>query len=189
MLPLIVRWRFGPLTRTTDDGRCVKRINPVSLAVVIASHQLTMKRARIMPTNARCNDAPPDGLLEGIAMYNRGEYYECHEILEDIWRAEPDDVRYLYQGILQIGVAFHHLGNGNWRGARGLLTGGIEKVSRFEPDCMGVETLKLVAQARACLEQLHALGPEGVDSFDWSTVPRISVLTTEMRGDNASGDR
>jgi len=29
--------------------------------------------------------------------------------LELLWRAERRDVRRLYQGILQIGVAFHHL--------------------------------------------------------------------------------
>lgn len=108
-------------------------------------------------------------------MYNNGEYYECHEILEDIWRAEPDDVRFLYQGILQIGVAFHHLGNDNWRGATGLLTGGIEKVSRYLPACMGVDTERLVREAQACLDLLHELGAENVGKFDWTMIPRIDV--------------
>lgn len=108
-------------------------------------------------------------------MYNNGEYYECHEILEDIWRAEEDDVRFLYQGILQIGVAFHHLRNDNWRGATGLLTGGIEKVSRYLPACMGVDTNRLVREAQACLDALHELGAENVGKFDWTMVPRIDV--------------
>jgi uncharacterized protein len=128
--------------------------------------------------NQRCSDPAPFGLLQGIEMYNRGEYYECHEVLEDTWRAEEDDVRYLYQGILQIGVAFHHLGNDNWRGAVGLLTGGIEKVSRYRPGCMGVDTEKLVTEAQACLESLHEIGRENIDQFDWSMVPRIEVKTT-----------
>lgn len=108
-------------------------------------------------------------------MYNQGEYYECHEVLEDTWRAERDDVRYLYQGILQIGVAFHHLRNRNWRGAIGLLTGGIEKVSRYRPACMGVNTEKLVREARICLDQLHEIGRDNVDRFDWSLVPSIEI--------------
>ena len=33
--------------------------------------------------------------------------FEQHETLELLWRAERRDIRYLYQGILQIGVAFH----------------------------------------------------------------------------------
>lgn len=121
----------------------------------------------------RCKDPAPDGLRQGIEMYNRGEYYECHEVLEDTWRAESDDVRYLYQGILQIGVAFHHLRNANWRGAVGLLTGGIEKVSRYQPACMGVNTRKLVREAQCCLDQLHTIGRENVERFDWAMVPRI----------------
>jgi uncharacterized protein len=125
--------------------------------------------------NSRCNDPPPPGLLQGIEMYNSGEFYECHEVLEDIWRAEEDDVRFLYQGILQVGVAFHHLGNDNWRGAIGLLTRGIEKVSRYLPVCMGVNTGKLVGEAHACLDRLNELVPERAQQFDWTMVPRIDI--------------
>lgn len=125
--------------------------------------------------NPRCSGPAPDELRAGIAMYNRGEYYECHEVLEDAWRAEEDDVRYLYQGILQIGVAFHHLRNDNWRGAVGLLTGGIEKVSRYSPRCMGVETGTLVEESRGCLEMLQEIGPDGVARFDWAMTPKIEI--------------
>ena len=48
--------------------------------------------------SARCDDAPPPLLLEGIAQFNAGEYWECHETLETIWRVESDHIRYLYQG-------------------------------------------------------------------------------------------
>jgi uncharacterized protein len=125
--------------------------------------------------NPRCQDPAPEGLLQGIEMYNRGEYYECHEVLEDAWRAEENDVRFLYQGILQIGVAFHHLGNDNWRGAVGLLGGGIEKVSRYRPKCMGVDTQALVIEAQACLDRLHEIGQENVSKFDWKMIPTIDV--------------
>jgi CheY-like chemotaxis protein len=55
------------------------------------------------------DQAPPAQLCAGIAQFNAGEYWECHETLEGLWIAEPRPVRDLYQGILQIGVAFHHL--------------------------------------------------------------------------------
>jgi uncharacterized protein len=126
-------------------------------------------------TTSRCSDPPPEGLRQGIEMYNQGLYYECHEVLEDTWREESDDVRYLYQGILQIGVAFHHLSNDNWRGAVGLLSGGVEKVSRYLPECMDVNTEKLVREAQACLDMLNELGKENVRQFDWSMVPRIDL--------------
>src|ERR687887_651996 len=57
----------------------------------------------------RCNEAPPALLQTGIAQFNSGDYWECHETLEELWRGEPDPVRYLYQGILLAGVDLLHL--------------------------------------------------------------------------------
>ncbi len=56
-----------------------------------------------------CDEPPPPLLLKGLEQFNAGEYWECHETLETLWRDEPRPVRDLYQGVLQIGVAFHHL--------------------------------------------------------------------------------
>lgn len=123
--------------------------------------------------NPRCTDPPPAGLLEGIGLFNEGKFYECHHALEDIWRAEREPIRYLYQGILQIGVGFHHLRNRNFRGATLLLRDGIDKTSRYQPECMTVDTARLCDEAQACLDTLHELGPEGIEDFDWKIVPRV----------------
>ena len=125
--------------------------------------------------NARCSEAPPEGLLEGIRLFNAGQYYECHHALEDIWRAEREPIRYLYQGILQIGVGFHHLRNNNFRGATLLLRDGIDKTSRYQPICMTVDTARLCAEAQVCLDSLDGLGPEQLGSFDWTIVPRVHL--------------
>lgn len=125
----------------------------------------------------RCADSPPDGLLAGIRLFNAGEFYECHEELEAIWLEEKDPIRYLYQGILQIGVGFHHLGNGNFRGARLLLQNGIAKIERFQPECMGIDTRRLLDESQTCLDYLLDLGAERIDEFDWNLVPRIRVTS------------
>jgi predicted metal-dependent hydrolase len=125
--------------------------------------------------NPRCADPAPAGLVEGIRLFNAGEYFECHEVLEDIWRDERDPIRYLYQGILQIGVGLHHLRNSNYRGATLLLRDGIDKTSRFTPACMGVDTRSLCDRAQACLDLLQSLGRERIAGFDWSIVPVISA--------------
>ena len=124
----------------------------------------------------RCSEAPPPGLLEGIRLFNAAEYFECHEALEAIWHAEREPIRYLYQGILQIGVGFHHLRNGNFRGATLLLHDGIDKTAYFTPECMGVKTELLCEQARTCLDLLHALGRERIAEFDWTLVPRVHLV-------------
>ncbi|RIK45481.1 MAG: DUF309 domain-containing protein [Chloroflexi bacterium] len=121
----------------------------------------------------QCIEPPPAGLLAGIELFNAGLYYECHEELEAIWHVERGPIRYLYQGILQIGVGFHHWRRNNFRGAYLLLRDGIDKVDRFTPSCMGLDTERLCREARACLATLHALGRDDMASFDWSSVPRI----------------
>src|SRR4051812_18903953 len=84
-------------------------------------------------------DVPPAALRAGIEQFNRGEYFECHETLKALWLAEPTPLRRLYQGILQVGVALHHLRAGNYRGASGLLARGIGYLEPFAPRCLGVD--------------------------------------------------
>ena len=126
--------------------------------------------------NRRCAEPAPPGLLAGIALFNAGQFYECHEELETLWKAERDPIRYLYQGILQIGVGFHHWRNGNYRGATLLLRDGIDKTSRFLPACLGVDTAGLYEESQACLDTLLELGRERMREFDWGRVPRVRLL-------------
>jgi hypothetical protein len=128
--------------------------------------------------NPRCDEQAPAGLVEGVRLFNAGAYYECHEVLEAIWRDERDPIRYLYQGILQIGVGLHHLRNGNFRGARLLLDDGIDKTRRFSPRCMGIDTAALCDRAQSCLDQVQSLGRERLNEFDWSLAPVIEVSAT-----------
>ena len=120
-----------------------------------------------------CDGRPPAGLLEGIRLFNNGEYYECHEAIEHEWHAETRPIRRLYQGILQIGVGFLHARRGNHTGALLLLTDGIDKIVEFAPACLGIDTGRLAAESQAALEHLRELGPERLDAFDFATVPRI----------------
>jgi hypothetical protein len=124
---------------------------------------------------SRCQDAPPLLLLEGVTLFNRGEYFECHEIIERAWLAEKAPVRIMYQGILQIGVACHHIQNKNWRGAMKLLERGMPKVARFIPHCMGIDLTKLLADAEAIRQELVRLGPDWQDEFSPTLWPTIQL--------------
>jgi uncharacterized protein len=106
----------------------------------------------------------PDLAIKGIEEFNRGEFYECHEYLEEAWMQEPGRVRFLYQG---------HLQNGNWRGATGLLRNGTVRLKEFEPVTLGVDVAKLVRESERCLRELESLGRERIDDFDRSGVPKV----------------
>jgi uncharacterized protein len=115
----------------------------------------------------------PDLVLEGIEEFNRGEFFECHEYLEEAWMQESGRVRYLYQGILQVGIGFYHLENGNWRGATGLLRNGTIRLKEFEPVTLGVDVAKLVRESERCLQELESLGRERISEFDVSQIPKV----------------
>ena len=123
-----------------------------------------------------CTEPPPAPLLEGIAQFNRGEYFEQHETLELLWRAERRDVRYLYQGILQIGVAFHHLRRLNHHGTVYMLTRGPRYLAPFAPACQRVDVAALVADAAIALAAVQQLGPGRLDQFDWRLAPIVRLI-------------
>jgi uncharacterized protein len=122
-----------------------------------------------------CDEPPPALLLEGIAQFNRGEFFEQHETLELLWRAERRDIRYLYQGILQIGVAFHHLRRLNHHGTVYMLTRGPRYLAPFAPRCQRVDVQALLKDAAAALREVDRLGPGRLAEFDWSLVPQVRI--------------
>ena len=123
------------------------------------------------------SEEPPEGLpdlaLKGIEEFNRGEFYECHEYLEEAWMQEKRRVRFLYQGILQVGVGFYHLRNGNWRGATGLLRNGTLRLKEFEPETLGLDVARLIRESERCLRELEELGRERITDFDQALVPKV----------------
>lgn len=118
----------------------------------------------------------PPGVMEGIRLFNQRRFYEQHEVIEHEWHAERTEIRVLYQGILQIGVGFHHILNGNHKGAITLLTDGIAKVERFLPQALGIDTARLVREASSCLEQITVLGERNSTAFERETIPHIHFI-------------
>jgi hypothetical protein len=123
----------------------------------------------------RCDEAPSPGLLRGIEQFNQREYFECHETLELIWRAEPGPIRTLYKGILQVGVGCYHLLRHNYRGATIKLQSGADYLDPFAPRCMSVEVGRLIADARRLRAELVALGPERFEEVDLTLLPIVRV--------------
>jgi uncharacterized protein len=127
---------------------------------------------RCLPSQ-RCGERPSPEVALGFAQFNRGEFFEQHETLEDAWIAETDPIRYLYQGILQVGVGLYHLERGNLQGARGMMGKGIVQLEPFRPRCLGVDVERFVAQARRCLQSIETLTDETLATFDRSLMPRV----------------
>lgn len=120
-----------------------------------------------------CDEEPPPELYAGIEQFNRGEYFRQHETLEEIWIAEPREIRRLYQGILKIGVGFYKLRLGNYRGTVNHISGGIAYLQRFGDTCLTVDVARLIHEAGEVYSKVVELGPQRIGEFDLDTLPKV----------------
>jgi hypothetical protein len=109
------------------------------------------------PTHSHENPSPI--LQIAINKFNAGDYFSCHEFLEELWLEEQTPKRELYKGILQIGIGLRHLQRDNINGARRLLENGIMLLQPFSPTCFGIDILRLQRDARTVLHRLKEPNP------------------------------
>lgn len=100
-------------------------------------------------------------LSQGIEEFNRRRFFECHEVLEAVWRAYAASDRECIQGIIQIAVGYYHHLRGNRKGAVKLLASGLERVRRFTPECFGFDLGTFSDAVSTDLERLKAGGENG----------------------------
>jgi uncharacterized protein len=113
-------------------------------------------------------------MIRALEQFNRGEYWHQHETLEGLWRAEKDEsIRNFYKGILQVGVAFHHISRRNFAGTVKVLRRGIDYLGPYSPICMGINVDRLMQEATRILEQVQQLGPERIDEIKITELPRV----------------
>lgn len=72
-------------------------------------------------------------LKQGIELFHQGEYYECHEVLESLWRdTDPaDKFRQAYQGIVQCAATMHLIEQKRYRGARKTYDKAVKNLEMF----------------------------------------------------------
>ena len=54
--------------------------------------------------------------LAGIVLFNRGDYFEAHEVWEALWMETFGEEKRFYQALIQAAVGLCHFCNGNLRG-------------------------------------------------------------------------
>ncbi|HYU05926.1 MAG TPA: DUF309 domain-containing protein [Thermoplasmata archaeon] len=121
-------------------------------------------------------DAPIglDPIEEGIRLFNDRYFFEAHEVLEGVWREEHGESRLFLQGLIQICAAYHHTQNGNPIGAATLLERGAEKIRRYPPGYLGIETAPLLAHIEADRNRLGRMqrGEEPESPLDFPRIER-----------------
>ncbi|MCL6475788.1 MAG: DUF309 domain-containing protein [Firmicutes bacterium] len=129
-----------------------------------------MKKEFIMDLPARFYDA--------MRLFDAGEYFECHEVLEELWREEPTSLRLFYQGLLQVAVGCYHLTvRYNRRGALSKLQAGLDKLGQFPAVMHLLDVEDLRQQVQALVEQVKAMTDEEIAAFERTPLLTVRYLT------------
>jgi predicted metal-dependent hydrolase len=123
-----------------------------------------------------CEGDLPSLVRSGLEMFNRGEYFAAHELLEEAWRSEPGPVRELYRGILQIAVAYYHLLRGNYTGASKMFLRSRTWLDPFAARCCGIDLDGFRQDYGLVEKQLLRLGPDRIRHFDRSLLKPIRFV-------------
>jgi hypothetical protein len=105
------------------------------------------KAYRPLPLEAR-----RAALAEGLACWERGDFFACHEALEPAWMGTADLAeRGLHQGLIKVAAAYVHAVRGNRQGIAKNLAGARPHLSIATPvgPAWGVDVPALIAAVDA----------------------------------------
>ena len=109
--------------------------------------------------------------LEGLRQYKLMDYYESHEVWEELWSDYYLEDKKFIQGLIQLSVSFVHLSNGNMIGANNLLKKSKGKFIQFSGRQRGIDINTLLNQIEKVeLEYKKLKDP---DNFQWDLVPKL----------------
>lgn len=104
--------------------------------------------------------APSDLALfhRGIELFNHREFFECHEVLEEVWTPRRGPERLFLQALIHFAVGFYHHQRKNRDGAERQLRKGLKKIAGYLPQFEGVDTAALRSEVEQRLETICSGG-------------------------------
>jgi predicted metal-dependent hydrolase len=94
--------------------------------------------------------------------------FHAHEVLEDAWKAAPEETRALWKGLAQLAVGVTHAARGNVAGAAALLARGAEHIEPYQDEPpYDIDITALVRWARDHVATLS----QGQDVRDTTATP------------------
>lgn len=97
--------------------------------------------------------------LAGIVLFNRGDFFEAHEVWESLWMDTSSPEKKFYQGLIQAAVGLCHFCNGNLRGAAKLYRSSRDYMMRYGSPFLGLDQDKFWKQMEACFGPLASTDP------------------------------
>ena len=114
--------------------------------------------------------------LAGVLLFNAQDYFEAHEVLEDLWAESHGDERRFYQGLIQAAVGLCHYSNGNLGGAAKLYRSSRDYMERCGSPFLGLDAAAFWAQMERCFRPLlETTTPDRSLRPDPAVLPTIAL--------------
>jgi predicted metal-dependent hydrolase len=105
--------------------------------------------------------------------YHREQYWEAHEVLEELWQTQRDND--FYHGLIQVAAIMHQLKLGKVRGARKLASTALKYLKPYIPKHDGVDVAKVIQWLEHCLavlpKEISILEPEEMEKLAIPSCP------------------
>ena|SRR5437764_968912 len=90
--------------------------------------------------------------VHGVELFNRKEFFDCHDAFEELWQEERGERRLFLQGLIQAAVGCHHLSNGNTSGAISQYNKSLDKLRKYADDFLGLDMKNFRTEIERCLD-------------------------------------
>ena len=97
-----------------------------------------------------------DHLHRAIILFNHGEFFRCHEVLEEAWVTASGPRRLFLQSLIHCAVGFCHHQRGNTAGATSQLRKGLDKLAACRPLAGAIGTQRWEQDILAALARIEA---------------------------------
>ena len=99
----------------------------------------------------------------GIHLFNDGQWFEAHEVWEDIWHVASGDRKRFYQGLIQYAVTIEHMRRGNPRGMRSVYETALTKFEGLPDVYMGFHIPRQLRALDQLVQPVLAMDPKAFD--------------------------
>ena len=121
------------------------------------------------PPSPRLNPEERRAFDKGVAEFNTGYFFECHDTLEDMWTGLRGPSRDFFQGLIQVSVAFYHLSNANLAGAESMLRRALKRFEKYPDRYFGFDLARHRQELRSWQERVEG---GSVGELDLEAVPK-----------------
>lgn len=113
----------------------------------------------------------------GVGLINEKEFFEAHDVLEELWFDERGERRLFLQGMIQAAVACYHLSNGNTTGAMSQYQKSLDKLTKYDDDYMGIDLKSFREGLARCYEGAAMMSSKNaVYEVDPTYFPEVAFI-------------